>query len=269
LLYEILPFPYAPLIATLLWSVVIGLVGHFAIFRLRVFDSLLKAPVSAPFMALPAVLFAFLLAFMASAAWQNISLARTSLVNEHTSLARLAAVPIAPAAAKQQMQAGLKRYLTAAIDDEWAKRYNESPSPEAGAALDGLNTGIWAIASQCRGQGAAPDCASDLAVSTYIKALDDKRCSRAERRSSSEQRLSLGYQGTLRLKWVLGFVLAMAAALSIAAIHRANERTAAICQVLFSVSIWMTFAMVALHIQPYRGPDALTPGVMQEIRAKL
>ena len=262
MLYEIFPFPYAPLIATLLWSVVIGLVGHFAIFRLRFFDSLLKAPVSAPFMALPAVLFAFLLAFMASAAWQNISLARTSLVNEHTALARLAAVPIGPAAAKQQMQAGLKRYLTAAIDDEWAKRYNESPSPEAGAALDGLNTGIWAIASQCRGQGAAPDCASDLAISTYIKALDDLR-------SAREQRLSLGYQGTLRLKWVLGFVLAMAAALSIAAIHRANERTAAICQVLFSVSIWMTFAMVALHIQPYRGPDALTPGVMQEIRAKL
>ena len=77
-------------------------------FRLRFFNSLLKAPVSAPFMALPAVLFAFLLAFMASAAWQNISLARTSLVNEHTALARLAAVPIGPAAARQQMQAGLK-----------------------------------------------------------------------------------------------------------------------------------------------------------------
>ena len=54
-----------------------------------------------PFMALPAVLFAFLLAFMASAAWQNISLARISLVDEHTALARRAAVPIGPAAATQ------------------------------------------------------------------------------------------------------------------------------------------------------------------------
>jgi hypothetical protein len=262
LLYEILPFPYGPLIATLLWSVVIGLVGHFAIFRLRVFDTLVKAPMAPPFMALPAVLFAFLLAFMASAAWQNISLARISLVDEHTALARLAAVPIGPAAARQQMQAGLKRYLTAVIDDEWAKRYNESPSPEAETALDSLSTGIWAIAGQCRGQGAGSDCASDLAISTYIKALDDLR-------SAREERLSLGFQGTLRLKWVLGIVLAMATALSIAAIHRTNERTAAICQALFSLSIWMTFAMVALHIQPYRGPDALAPGVLQEIRAKL
>jgi hypothetical protein len=262
LLYEILPFPYAPLLATLVWSVGIGLIGHFAVFRLRLFDSLLKAPVAPPFMALPAVLFAFLLAFMASAAWQNISLARISLVNEHTALARLAAVPLGPAAARQQMQAGLKRYLTAVIDDEWAKRYNESPSPEAGTALDALNAGIWANASQCRAQGAGADCTSDLAVSTYIKALDDLR-------SAREERLSLGFQGTLRLRWVLGIVLAIATALSIAAIHRPNERTAAISQALFSLSIWMTFAMVALHIQPYRGPDALTPGVLQEIRAKV
>ena len=125
MLYEIFPFPYAPLIATLVWAVGIGLVGHFAVFRLRLFDSLLKAPMAPPFMALPAILFAFLLAFMASAAWQNISLARASLVNEHTALARLATVPIGPAAAKQQMQAGLKAILTAVLDDEWARRYNE------------------------------------------------------------------------------------------------------------------------------------------------
>jgi hypothetical protein len=260
LLYEIFPFPYAPLVATLIWAIGIGLIGHFAVFRLRVFDSVIKAPIAPPFMALPAILFAFLLAFMASAAWQNISLARTSLVNEHTALARAATIPIGPAAARQQMQAGLKRYVSAVIDDEWTRRHNESASPEAGAALDSLSTGIWALASQCHGQ--ATDCTSDLAVSTYLKALDDLR-------SAREERLSLGYQGTLRLKWVLGIVLAIATALSIAAIHRTNERTAAICQVVFCLSIWMTFAMMALHIQPYRGPNALAPDVLQEIRAKL
>ena len=44
---------------------------------------------------------------------------------------------------------------------------------------------------------------------------------------------------------------------------------ATISQILFCLSIWMTFAMVALHIQPYRGPNALAPDVLQEIRAKL
>ena len=261
MLYEIFPFPYAPLIATLVWAVGIGLIGHFAVFKLRAFDSLLTAPIAPPFMALPAILYAFLLAFMASAAWQNISLARTSLVNEHTALARIAAVPIGPPVAHQQMQAGLKRYVSAVVDDEWAKRHNEAASPEAGAILEDLSTGIWAIANRCHGQTGV-DCTSDLAISTYLKALDDLR-------SAREERLSLGYQGTLRLKWVLGIVLAIATALSIAAIHRPNPRTAAICQILFCLSIWMTFAMVALHIQPYRGPDALSPDVLQEILAKL
>jgi hypothetical protein len=262
-LYEIFPHPYAPLLATLLWSVVICGVAQLVVFRVPLFEPLIKAPIVPPFMALPAILFAFLMAFMASSAWQNISLARTSLVNEQAALARLAAVPIGPAAAKQQMQAGLQRYLAAVLDDEWALRFNERASADAEAALDSLTTGIWAIGSQCRAQaGAVPDCMSDLAVSTYLKALDDLRTARGDR-------LSLGFQGTLRLKWVLAIVLTLATALSIASIHRSSARTSAIALALYGLSIWMTFAMVALHIQPYRGPDALSPGVLQVMRSKV
>jgi hypothetical protein len=160
------------------------------------------------------------------------------------------------------MQAGLKRYAAAVLDDEWARRYNESASAEAEVALDTLGTGIWTLGSQCRTPAAAADCTSGLAISTYIKALDDLRAAR-------DQRLLLGFEGTLRIKWVLGIVLALVTALSIAAIHRPYPKTAAICQVLFCLSVWMTFAMVALHIQPYRGPGALSPGVLQELRGKL
>ena len=244
-----------------MWSILIGLIGYFVVFKLPLFDSLLKAPAVPPVMSLPAVMFAFLMAFMASAAWQNIALARLSLVNEHAALVRLAAVPIGPAAAKQEMRSGLKRYVAAVLDDEWAKRNNESASPDAEAALDSLGAGMWAISSQCRAQP-VPDCTTDLGVSSYLKALDDLRAAR-------DERLSLGFQGTLRLKWAMGIVLAIVTSLAIAAVHRSNARTAAICLVLFCVSVWMTFAMVALHIQPYRGPDALSPGVLQEIRGRL
>lgn len=263
MLYEFFDHAYAPLVATLAWSVGIVVVGHLTVFRLRLFDSLLTSPIVPPFMALPAILFAFLMAFMASSAWQNISLARTSLVNEHAAIARLAAVPIGPPAAKQQMQAGLQRYVAAVLDDEWARRHNESASVDAEAALDSLASGIWAVADQCRARaGAGADCTSDLAVLTYIKILDDLRTARGER-------LSLGFQGTLRLRWMLDIVLALATAISIAAIHRSSARTSAIALGLYGLSIWMTFAMVALHIQPYRGPDALSPGVLKEIRARI
>lgn len=255
------PGAYAPLLATLVWSILIGSIGFFVVFKLPLFDSLLKAPAAPPTMSLPAVMFAFLMAFMASAAWQNISLARLSLVNEHGALVRLSAVPIGPAEGRQQMQADLKRYVVAVLDDEWAKRNNESASPEAEAALDSLGKGIWALSGRCHAR-AVPDCTPDLGVSIYLKALDDLRAAR-------DERLSLGFQGTLRLKWAMGIVLAIVTSLAIAAVHRSNARTAAICLVLFGVSIWMTFAMVALHIQPYRGPDALSPRVLQEIRGKL
>jgi hypothetical protein len=118
--------------------VLIIVVAQLFVFRTPLFNSLLKSPIAPPLMGLPAVLFAFLMAFMASAAWQNISLARTSLVNEHEALARLVAVPIGPTKAKEQMEAGLRRYLTVVLDDEWATHHNELASPDAEAAIDAL-----------------------------------------------------------------------------------------------------------------------------------
>jgi len=263
MLYEFFPGAYAPLVATFVWSLLICVIGHYLVFRVPLFSSLVQAPIVPPFMALPAILFAFLMAFMASAAWQNITLARSALVNEHAALDRLAAVPIAPTAAKQQLQSSLRRYVNAVLDDEWEKRHNESASPDAEEAIDSLASGIWAIDGQCRAQArTAPDCTSDLDVSTYVKSLDDLRVAR-------DDRLSLGYQGTLRLKWVLVIMLAFATSLSIAAIHRSSARTSAISLGIFGLSIWMTFAMVALHIQPYRGPDALSSRPLQELRAKI
>lgn len=260
MLYEIFPGAYAPLLATFVWSLLICSIAQFLVFRLPMFDSLAKSPIVPPFMALPAVLFAFLMGFMASAAWQNISLARTSLVNEQSAVARLSVVPLGPTAVKEQMRAELRRYVTAVLDDEWTAHHNEQASPQAQAAMDALTAGIWANGSQCKGQ--AGDCTSDLGVSTYLKALDDLRAARGDR-------LSLGYQGTLRLKWFLAIALAFATALSIAAIHRSSARTSAISLAIFALSIWMTFSMVALHIQPYRGPDALSPGMLQEMRGRI
>lgn len=79
----------------------------------------------------------------------------------------------------------------------------------------------------------------------------------------------MGFQGTLVLKWVLVLMLALLTAISIAAVHRTGERTAAIAQVLFCLAAWMSFSMVASHIQPYRGPDALTAAPLQALRASL
>jgi hypothetical protein len=263
MVYELFGFPYASMVATLLWSVVIGVVSYYAIFKLPLFDSLLKEPMAAPTMVLPAGMFSFLMVFMASQAWQNISQARLAQINEHSALARMVEVPFDSGETKQRMQTAIRHYLTAVVDDEWTKRYNESGSDAAAAALAELQRGIWAIDAACQAQAhAEKPCTSGLAISSFVKALDDLRLAR-------DQRLSLGFQGGLPLKWTLAISLAIVTSLTLAAIHRSSPRTAAITLGLFSLAIWLSFSVVTLTIQPYRGPNALSPEMLQEIRDKL
>jgi hypothetical protein len=261
MVYELFGFAYAPMVATLLWSVVIGLIGYYGIFKLPLFDSLLKDPMAAPTMVLPAGMFSFLMVFMASQAWQNISEARLAQVNEHSALTRMVAVPIQPAETKQHLQTAIRHYLTAVVDDEWTKRYNESGTDAADAALAELQIDIWAIDAACQAHAEKP-CTNGLAIASFVKALDDLRLAR-------DQRLSLGYQGGLPLKWALAISLAIVTSLTLAAIHRSSPRTAAITLGLFSLAIWLSFSVVTLTIQPYRGPDALSPAMLQAIRDKI
>src|SRR5262249_49086695 len=109
------------------------------------------------------------------------------------------AVPIEPAAAKQELRTGVKRYLSAVLDEEWT-RHNEVRTASAEAALGGLETGIMALDVQCR---ASAGCSNGPAIASFVKALDDLRLAR-------EQRLALAIQSGVRLKWVLALSLALA-----------------------------------------------------------
>lgn len=260
--YELFEFAYAPMVATAIWAAGMGLLGYFVVFRIRFFDVLVKQPLAPPVMSLPAVMFTFLLVFMASAAWQNITLARTSLVNEHAALARMVAVPIEPASADTRLRASLKRYLSAVIGEEWVRHYNQATSPEADAALDEVENEIWTLEKSCRGRSTAETCASSLAISSYLKALDDLRTAR-------EKRLSLGFAISVRIKWFLVIFLGVITATAVAAVHRANPKGAVIALSLFCTASWLALSVVTLHYQPYRGPDAITPALLETVRARL
>jgi len=208
-------------------------------------------PMVPPFIALPAIMFAFLMAFMASDAWNNISQARTSLVNEVAAVNRIAAIPLKPEAANPQAREAMRQYIDAVTDEEFRQHFNQRGSAKADAAIARLEAIAWTASSQ-----------DGLAAGTFLKALDDLRAAR-------HQRLGLGFQGTLVLKWVLVLMLALLTAISIAAVHRTGERTAAIAQILFCLAAWMSFSMVSSHIQPFRGPDALTAAPLQALRASL
>jgi hypothetical protein len=168
-----------------------------------------------------------------------------------------------PPEAKQKMHAGIRRYLTAFVDQEWLRTITMKGVEAADAALAELQAVIWGIDAACKARACSErPCTNGLAIAGFVKALDDLRLAR-------EQRLPLGYQGSLPLKWTLAISLAFVTSLTLAAIHRSSPRTAAISLGLLSLAIWLSFSVVTLTIQPYRGPDALSPAMLQAIRDKL
>jgi hypothetical protein len=252
MLFEQFPtLPFAAIVAAFVWAATIGVVAYLLVFRTRLFNALLKVPMVPPFIALPGVMFTFLMAFMASDAWNNISQARTSLMNEVAAVNRIAAVPLKPETTRQQAREAMRQYIDAATEEEFKQHFNQRGSPKADAAIVRLEAIGWTSNAQ-----------DSLAAGSFLKALDDLRVAR-------HQRLGLGFQGTLVLKWVLVLSLAQITAISIAAVHRGGERTAVTALALFCLAAWMAFSMVASHIQPYRGPDALTAAPLQALRASL
>lgn len=64
MLYEYFGFAYSPMVAAFTWSIVIGVGAYLAVFKLSIFDNLIKEPLAAPTMVLPAAMFSFLMVFM-------------------------------------------------------------------------------------------------------------------------------------------------------------------------------------------------------------
>ena len=71
--YESFDSVLAPIIATFFWSLAIGVASYLLVFKTKLFDHLINNPLVPPFLALPAIMFAFMMGFMSSDAWQNFA----------------------------------------------------------------------------------------------------------------------------------------------------------------------------------------------------
>lgn len=138
-----------PVITALSWSVLISLTSLFLVYKTKLFDQLLKTPLVPPFLALPAIMFAFLMGFMSAEAWQNFTYARTAMINESSAISRLVNIPIYPPEFQVKSNAHLQSYLEASLKEEWAKTHNEAVSPQAKESLDRLGANIWDADRYC------------------------------------------------------------------------------------------------------------------------
>lgn len=254
MIYESFDGLTAPILATFAWCLGIGLSSYYLVFKTRLFSHLIASPLAPPFLALPAIMFAFLMGFMSSEAWQNFSHARTALINESSAISQILNIPMQPPEFEKSSNQYVQSYLERVLTDEWsAKHHNESSSLEAQNALDKLELNVWKMTGACnQSVNKSSICTDPIAISAIVKAIGDLRNART-------QRLSLGYQESVDTKWFLGIFLGLIAALAVAAVHRSNAKTGATALVLFCLSMWVSFCMVTLYINPYKWADRLDP----------
>jgi predicted PurR-regulated permease PerM len=243
----------APIIATFFWSLCIGVASYLLVFKTKLFDNLIEHPLVPPFLCLPAIMFAFLMGFMSADAWQNYTQARTALINEASAISRLAFVPMKSQERQNSYNANLQAYLEAVLDEEWEKSFNKSSSSKAKEALNQLSITIWKGSIACaNGSGKQGECIDGFTSASLIKAHDDLRNAR-------EQRLSLGYLGSVYAKWIMAILLAFIAAVSVAAVQKGNQKTGVISLILFCSSIWILFSIVTMYSNPYKWAERLEP----------
>ena len=250
MLYESFEGIWAPIIATFFWSLGIGAASFLLVFKTKLFNHLLDAPLAPPFLNVPAIMFAFLMGFMSSDAWQDFAHARTALINEASSISRLIVIPLNSANLQERLNTNMQLYLEAVLEQEWANSRSMSESAKSKKALDNLSLILWQAVAQCSNQQGP--CMETVTSSSYINALDNLRNAR-------EQRLSLGYVSSVNTKWFLAIILAFLSALSVAAAHRYNQKTGVTALVLCCCSIWVIFSVVSMYSNPYKWAERIEP----------
>jgi hypothetical protein len=263
MIYESFGGPLTPIVGALSWSVVIWLLTYIIVFKTKLFNHLISNPLSPPFLALPALMFAFLMGFMSSESWQNYSQAKASIINETAAIERILNIPLKPEAFQVKSNDYVKSYLQSVLDDEWGAKRNESSSVEAQESLNHLELNMWQASDACS-ESLLPkaSCTSSVSTATYIKAIDDLRLAR-------EQRLSLGYQSSRTLRWFLAIMLGFISAISVAAVHKHNQKTSVIALTLYCLSMWMAFSIVTLNIHPYKWSEVVNPTPLISILEKM
>ncbi len=243
----------APLFITFLWSLGMGLLSYYLVYKTPLFNHLIEVPLIPPFLSLPAVMFAFLMGFMSSDAWQNYSYARTALINESVAITRILNIPVGTPELQNNIKLTVQTYLDGVLNEEWADSKNKSPSPMAQASIDAMELSIWQGVAAC-GQvsGKGLPCIDSTMSSAFIGALNDLRTAR-------RQRLSLGYVGSADGKWILAIFLGLISVISVAAVHRHNIKTGITALILYCLSIWIALGIALLFSNPYEGSERLKP----------
>lgn len=241
-------FTYAPMVTMLLLAALVGLLAFGFVFKTRLFDVLLKHPLAHAYVSVPSMTLIFVAGFLAAQVWQNSDYAQAALVDENLALSRIYNAAIEPPELQTAVRKGVEGYAALVREKEWGENRNAEASPEVERAMGELKAMVRSVQATGKGGGTVFD------LRRHLEGLEIAR----ERRLELGSRSKFGYLS----KWVLLHFMMLVAAVTVAAVHRANPRTAAIALITFLLSVALLFSMIRLYIHPYRGPGALPPALL-------
>lgn len=222
MLFESFHQELAAPIVTFVWSLGMGLLSYYLVYKTSLFNHLIEAPLVPPFLALPAII-------------------------------RILNIPVGTPELQNNVKLSIQTYLEGILKEEWADSINKSPSPKVQASIDSMELSIWQGVAACgQASGKSLLCIDSAMSSAFISALNDLRAAR-------QQRLSLGFMGSANGKWILTIFLGLISALSVAAVHRHNVKTGITALILYCLSIWIALSIAVLFSNPYKGSEKLEP----------
>jgi hypothetical protein len=238
-------FTYAPLLTAIFVSILCSILGYILAFKIRYFDQLVENPIVPTFISIPATFLALLVAFMASAVWQNSTNAHAALQQERMALKKLYLMPVASTEDVIKKEKYLNNYVSIVQQEEWGKFKNMYPSKDADAILDSLLKFVF--------------------INQYDKSIEKKENNNEavkyieELYSARDKRLSLGRMANLGYlnKWLIIDVLIFISCFNISLVHRSKPKTAKSALIVFCFCCICIMSIVLLYIHPYKGPSAL------------
>ncbi len=237
-------FSYAPLVTAILVSILCSALGCNLAFKIRFFKELEERPIVPPFIGIPPTFLALLIAFMASAVWQNSSNAHAALQQERIALKKLYLLPETTPELKIKKENYLNNYVSIVQQEEWGKSNNMHAVQSADDMLDSLLLFVFTNQNDAM---IKKDFKNDAAK--YIEELYTAR----------DKRLALGRMANFGYlnKWMIIYFLTLISCFNISLVHRANAKGAKSALIVFSFCCILTMSIVSLYIHPYKGPNAL------------
>jgi hypothetical protein len=257
-------FPHlmiGPVMATLAWSIIIGLLAWGLVFKTRLFSRFDEVRFDPFFCAILNIIFVFFMAFMGSEFFENHKTAADSLVKERAAIDRLLSTELPTDELNQKLKAGVKSYLQNVIDEEWRQGLNRKASPAAEQAISDLNQLVAQSQRACPTSALSP-CIEPLTAGRYMASVDVLREARI-------LRLSLGIVERERLRYLLCIFLALNAAICLLLVYKKDKRAAVVLIVMYCLSVWVTFLIIVLHAEPYVGMRGIEPTTLEQVLQRL